>query len=67
MSSSYRISSVITELVEEGMNKIYYYALYKILSSNWSNANLSDFWLVGGNVRVLANRERILHSTHDRC
>ena len=36
-----------------------YYALNKILNSDWLNANLTldDVWLVGGNVRLVQVRQ----------
>ena len=48
----------------------YYYALNKILCSDWLNTNLSlgDVWLVGSTyVRLVANSKRTSHSKRDQC
>ena len=40
---------------------VYYYALHKMLTSDWSNTNLTldDVWLVGGNVRLVPVRKEL--------
>ena len=47
----------------------FYYALNKILSSDWLNTSitLGDIWSVGSNVRLVANSKIISRSKRDQC
>ena len=49
--------------------KHYYYALNKMQSSDWltTNLTLDDVRLVGSNLTVVANSERISDSTRNQC
>ena len=64
----------IKENVEKKNNLPYpikanYYTFHKKLSSDWTNTNLrlGDVWLLGSNVRLVANSKRISYLKRDQC